>query len=265
MKKDVLSQDYIKTLLWGSVFDVCVVEETASTNTLVREKAELGAKEGLVIIGKKQTGGRGRMGRKFCSPKDSGLYMSLLLRPSFSPSETLYITAAAAVSVCRALEKFTDKKMGIKWVNDIYFGGKKLCGILTEASFSAGGDNLNYAVLGIGINIYAPKGGFDPEIANIAGAVFKEDEALENLKNKIAASILSEFWNIYTETDRRATICEYKERSILYGEKVDVIRANDVKSATVLSIDDDLKLKVIYDDGQIDRLYSGEVSIKKQS
>lgn len=264
LKTDKISENQINALLSGSVFNVRIVEEAVSTNTLVKEEAENGAKEGLVIIAKKQTGGRGRMGRSFHSPENSGLYMSLLLRPDFCPDETLFITCAAAVAVCRALEKFTDKKMGIKWVNDIYSGGKKICGILTEAAFTPDGKKLSYAVLGIGINLYPPKGGFSPEIKDIAGAVF-EKEIDESIKNEIASAVLCEFLRIYEENDRSAFISEYKSRSVLYGAKVDVLRPNSKKSATVLYIDDDLKLHVAYEDGTRDALFSGEVSIKKLS
>ena len=132
-----------------------------------------------------QTQGRGRLGRSFFSPSDSGLYMSILLRPDMAAADAVKITTAAAVSVALAVEKVSDQKPDIKWVNDIYINGRKICGILTEASFSMESGGLDCAVLGIGVNTYEPEGGFPEAIRDIAGPIFHERKS--DMRNRIAA------------------------------------------------------------------------------
>ena len=131
-----------------------------------------------MVIANEQTAGRGRLSRSFFSPKDTGIYMSLLLRPkNYSAKQAVRITTMAAVAMCEAIETVSDEKAEIKWVNDIFVRGEKVCGILTEGSFNLESGLLDYAVLGIGINIYQPKDGFPNELSSIAGAVFSEKQS----------------------------------------------------------------------------------------
>ncbi len=116
-------------------FDIDVRKEVTSTNNACKELAAVGAREGSVVISERQTGGKGRLGRKFFSPERTGIYMSIVLRPKITASESLLITTAAAVAVAEAIEVVANRKAGIKWVNDVFLGNKKVCGILTEASF----------------------------------------------------------------------------------------------------------------------------------
>ena len=135
-----------------------------STNTLVKHLAEQGGREGMVVIAQHQTAGKGRLGRSFYSPKGTGLYLSILLRPKFSAQEALSITTAAAVAVAEAVDQVTGKEGGeakIKWVNDVYYRYRKVCGILTEASIDFETGGLHYAVLGIGVNLTPPPGASD--------------------------------------------------------------------------------------------------------
>ena len=150
-----------------------------STNDIVKNAARAGAEEGFTVTARCQTAGRGRMGRSFFSPDGTGLYISILLRPTFHPKDALMITTAAAVATARALEAAGSRNIGIKWVNDLLINGKKIAGILTESSLSMGADSLDFAVLGIGINLLSPSNGFPEEIKDIAGAVF--DNAREEL------------------------------------------------------------------------------------
>ena len=151
-----------------------LVEKTLdSTNAAVRRLAEQGAPEGTVVLAGSQTQGRGRYGRTFYSPEDTGVYLSLLLRPAGDPQQTVLLTAAAAAAMCQAMEALGVENPQIKWVNDIFLSGRKVCGILCEASFSLETGAPEYVVVGAGINVYAPKGGFPPEIADIAGALWE--------------------------------------------------------------------------------------------
>lgn len=257
--------------------DITVYDEVDSTNTLLKEMASDGAREGAVVISNSQTGGKGRMGRSFYSPLDTGLYISVLLRPSnIEPHRALRITTMAAVAACHAIEavlpekeKSSGKKKSsedpkIKWVNDIYMDGKKVAGILTEASVSMENGNLEYAVLGIGFNVYPPKGGFPDEIKDIAGSILSSK--LPDAKNHIAASFLESFFSIYRDPDGAHYERAYKERSLVLRKAVDVIPTGGGKKrrAKVLDITDECNLVVKYQDGPKEEavLSSGEVSIR---
>ena len=241
-------------------FNITVLEKTESTNLLLKSMALNGAEEGSVVVAGEQTAGIGRMGRSFFSPGNTGIYISILLKPDINPGKSVLITTAAAVAVCRALEKNGVTNTGIKWVNDIYIDGKKICGILTQGSIDPRSNKLNFAILGIGINVYRPENDFPDEIKNIADAVFKEKK--ENIRNRLIADILSAFYDIYSDLSKTAFIDEYISKSIVIGKNVDVITASQVKTATVLGIDKNCKLHIQYDDGTESFLDSGEISIK---
>ena len=149
--------------------NVVFFDKTVSTNEEIKLIAESG-EEFTVAVAREQTGGKGRMGRKFESPV-GGLYFSVLLKPRFSAETCLKITTAAAVAMARAIEKVCGKSAEIKWVNDIYIKQKKVCGILTEGVFDAENGHIKYAVLGVGVNVATPKGGFPEEIRETAGVL----------------------------------------------------------------------------------------------
>ena len=260
---DILSvqgiRKYLNREIAGS--DISVLQTAASTNALLREKADSGAPEGCMILSNEQTGGRGRLSRSFFSPQDTGIYMSLLLRPeNYSAKEAVRITTMAAVAMCEAIESVSDEKAAIKWVNDIYVRGKKVCGILTEGSFSLESGLLEYAVLGIGINLYPPEDGFPRELADIAGAVFqtKQDDA----KNRIVSEFLNRFYSYYQEADQERYVGQYQKRSFVVGKQVTILSAGKQRDALVLGIDDQCRLLVRYDDGTEDCCLSGEISVR---
>ena len=236
-----------------------VYETITSTNTVLKERARNGAPHGLVIAAAHQTAGRGRMGRDFYSPADTGIYFSVLLRPKIKPEDCLLITTAAAVACARVLEQYTDSPVKIKWVNDIYVDDRKICGILTEASFRTPSD-IDYAVLGIGINLAPPKDGFPEDILHKAGTLFHEEAS--DLRGRIAAEVLNAFFKIYKNLESRSHVKEYQKRSYLDGKHIDVIKHDRIIPATALEICDDLTLKVRYEDGSLEHLSTGDVSIR---
>ena len=183
MTEDILSADGIKKYL-NDGYKITVLESTGSTNEALKREART-AGEWTVVIADSQTGGKGRMTRKFFSPKNCGIYMSVLLKPTLSVEKSVLITAAAAVAVSEAIEKLGHRETKIKWVNDVFICNKKVCGILTEGGINTETMGLDWAVLGIGINAYTPDGGFDDEIADIAGAVF--DGKSEGNRNRLTA------------------------------------------------------------------------------
>ena len=146
-----------------NVFTLEMYDVLTSTNTVMKERAD-SLPEWTVIISSSQTAGRGRIGRSFYSPSDSGIYLSVLLRPALPASEATRITTAAAVAACRAIESCTAATPSIKWVNDVFVNGKKVCGILTEGSLNMETGGLDWAVMGIGLDVYEPDGGFPEEI-----------------------------------------------------------------------------------------------------
>ena len=238
---------------------------TGSTNADMKRMADAGAAEGTVLIAAKQTAGRGRLGRSFYSPEGCGLYMSILLRPKLPVSDALRITTCAAAAAAEALETLSGKRALIKWVNDIMIGGRKVCGILAESSVCADG-SLRYCVLGIGVNLLPPAGGYPGELENIAGAVFDAGDAVE-LCMKTADAIVRRFMEYYRSgLESSAFREEYRRRSLLTGLDVDVIphAGAPAESAHVLGIDDDFSLAVRMDDGNVRHLSSGDVSVKRK-
>lgn len=260
---DIITADGIKSFLADNVKDIVkteVIGKTTSTNDIVRTRALQGENEGLVLVAGEQTDGRGRLGRTFFSPGDTGLYMSLLLRPQIEPEHATLITTAAAVSVCEALEKVGAENPQIKWVNDIFVKGKKVCGILTESGFNGEKKRLDYAVLGVGINVYSPKGGFPKAIEEIAGAVFTEKR--EDFRNRIAAEFLNSFMAYYKNLSEGRHCSAYAEKCFVVGKQVSVIQGDSVRRASVLGVNDDCSLYVEFSDGERASLNSGEISVR---
>lgn len=235
-------------------------EELDSTNVYAKELAKQGAEEGTVIIAQRQTKGYGRMGRCFHSPKGTGLYMSIILRPSLPPEKTLYITTAAAVAAAEVISSASSAECGIKWVNDIYINNKKVCGILTEAGFSNSG-TLDYAILGIGINICEPKEGFPNDIKDIAGAVF-DIPIDDQTRLKLTDSLVDKFFEYYKDLESKEYISYYRTKNITVGKEVTVISASESYSAKVMAIDDEFRLIVKNNKEELITLSSGEVCVK---
>lgn len=234
-------------------FDIRRFKVLDSTSTYLKALAESGEKEGVVIVSDAQTNGRGRQGKSFFSPSGTGLYMSLLLKPALPPHKALFITTAAAVAVCRAIEALYPHKAKIKWVNDVYINDKKVAGILTEASYNLDG-SLKYVLLGIGVNISTDN--FPNEIVDIAISLGKED-----LRESLLMEILSEFSLLYEALPSISFFEEYKSRSILIGREIEILGEKSL-FGTALDIDGDCHLIVKLDTGETVSLLSGEVSTK---
>ena len=238
-----------------------VFVSVGSTNTLCNEKAKSGEAEGYVAVAGAQTAGRGRRGRSFYSPAGTGIYMSLLLRPhGLTGDQVLGLTTMAAVAVSESIEALSDKKAEIKWVNDIFVDGKKVCGILSEAMYEVPSGALQCVIVGIGINAYAPEAGFPPEIAETAGCVFDKPEV--DLKNSLVAEVLNRFMKYYDDPKSDAVYDEYRTRSMVIDKDIKVLKKDATLKAHVLDIDRDCGLVVRYPDGTEEVLNSGEISIR---
>ncbi len=261
-ENDVLSAEGVRKYLKSPRIDLQYYRSISSTNTVLKKMAAEGAPEGLTLIAGAQTEGRGRMGRNFYSPSDSGIYMSLLLRPEMKAADVTSITACAAVAVAETLEELAGEPASIKWVNDVFMGGRKVCGILTEGSIDCENGIIQHLVVGIGINTGVPSGDFPEEIRNIAGAAFRQ-EKIPELRCRVAAGVLDRIMGYYEHLAENRFYPEYKSRSMVLGKPVSILSAGqDPEPADALDIDPDFALVVRCASGEIRRLNSGEVSIR---
>lgn len=261
-KNDILSSYSIKQHLKNPHLDISVFSSVTSTNTILKEMAEQGAKEGTVIIAEEQTAGRGRTGKQFYSPKGTGIYISILLRPDIPAEESLFLTTSAAVATARAIEDVSDKRALIKWVNDIYLEDKKTCGILTEGAFNVETGKLDYAIVGIGINVCIPDGGFPDNIKDIATAIFDKQTDSINKRSILIANLLDYFMEYYKDFKSKSYVKEYIERSMIIGKTITVIEGSKTSVAKAIDIDRNCRLKVQFENGTTKWLSSGEVSTK---
>ena len=187
--------------------------------------------------------------------------MSILLRPQISAEDALYITTAAAAAVADAIDAETGRHSAIKWVNDVFLDGKKVCGILTEGAIGMEDSSLEYAILGIGINAIEPKDGFPEELREIAGAVYPATAGAD-CRSRLIAAVLERFFAYYRALDEKTFLRSYRSRSVLKGKTVDVIRGGTVRPAVAGEIDDTCRLQVTYMDGSEEWISSGEVSVR---
>ncbi|WP_100065359.1 biotin--[acetyl-CoA-carboxylase] ligase [Miniphocaeibacter massiliensis] len=261
----ILSSQSIKKYLKVPNLEVEVFKTIDSTNSYLKKKAENGATEGSVVISEEQTKGRGRLGKSFYSPSDSGIYLSILLKPKLHAMKALYITTCAAVAISQAIDTISNSSSTIKWVNDIFIDNRKVCGILTEASFDLEGGGINYAILGIGLNLTMPSNGFPSDIKNIAGTIFNEKNLINDYKNKIIAKILNNFFYYYPNIEKKEFLEEYRNRSLILNKEIYLLRGDSKEEALALDIDDEFRLKVKKKDDTIEYISSGEVSIRKKS
>ena len=253
MDKKVLEQNLNQKL------NIEIFNELDSTNNYLKKLGSQGEKENQLVIALSQTGGRGRMGRSFYSPKGTGIYFSLLLHPEYAIEKSLLLTVMAAVSVAETVMKYNSNDVRIKWVNDVYIDGKKVCGILTEGAINAN-KMLDYAVVGIGINVIAPENGFPDDIKDIATAIFPGNTE-ENIKEKIVADIVNKLFDMYNGIDTDF-VNRYKQYSYLTGKEINIISGENTRPAVVLDITDDCRLLVKNKNGEIEEISSGDVSVR---
>ena len=246
-----------------SYIELEILPDIGSTNDYLREKAAQGKGEGYAVVAGAQTRGKGRTGRSFYSPADTGIYLSLLLRPKdCGPAQAVKFTTMAAVAACEAIEKVSHRSPQIKWVNDLYIDGKKVSGILTEASVSLENGSLEYVLLGIGINVYPPEKGFPQELRETAGSVFQERKS--DGKNQLTAGFLNRLMEIYTKEETGEYAEEYRKRSMVLGKRIQILTPEGEKGARALEIDKDCRLLVEYEDGNRELLRAGEIRIRPE-
>jgi len=256
---DVLASEIIKKHLTTKNLGKDILEilkSVDSTNLHIRKIQK--QTHGVVVIAEEQTTGQGRKERTFHSAK-GGLYMSIMLKPNISPLKLHFLTIAAAIAVIRSLKEVCGFTADIKWVNDIFYAGKKLCGISTDASFSAEILELKHVVLGIGINIQP----VDITLCNHAISV-KEIVGNGNFRNKLAANLLNNLENCIEnlEKSEKNILAEYKERIFIFGKSITVFEADKEYPAIARDISNEGALVIEDSDGNLRSISAAEVSIR---
>ena len=236
---------------------VLVFDSLDSTNTRAKAMLKDGENDDFLIVAREQTKGRGRFERKFYSPKDAGVYFSLVITPK-TQEEIAFYTPICAIATADAVRSVCGKNALVKWVNDVYVDGKKCAGILCEATSSKNGE-IDKVVMGIGVNLYEKDGGFDEEIKDKACAVA---DGVENASNRIVATIVNEIRELIENFDKEYIVAKYRRLSMLIGKKIEVCKEeNSAEKAIAVDIDENCGLIVRYGDGKEENLRIGEVKI----
>lgn len=262
---DRLSSGEMQSRLDGCVIGsrlICL-DSVDSTNNYAKKAADEGAPHGTVILSDRQTGGRGRQGKSFSSPAGKGLYLSALLRPDCPPMDVINMTAWTAVAVCDAVEQVIGERPGIKWTNDIILRGKKLCGILTEMGLEAESGQLQYVVIGIGINVSQDEQEFSGELSPIAISL---EQALGRpiRRADLAAAVIRALDRMVQDfpTQKQAYLERYRSGCLTIGHEVRLIQKGETQIAYAQTIDDDFALVIRKQDGTTETVTAGDVSVR---
>ena len=229
-----------------------------STNIRAKQLASQGAPHGYLVCADSQSSGHGRFGRAFFSPERSGVYISYVLRPAIPAERAVMITSLAAVAVARAIEALAEVDVKIKWVNDLYINDRKTCGILCEASMDFESGQLEYVVLGIGVNVARMT--FPEELRDIATSIENESGAPVS-RSRLIAEISNQLEGLYDQLETGEFMAESRARSNVIGRDVTVIRGDARYEAHALDIDDQGRLVVRTASG-VERIGAGEISLK---
>ena len=240
-----------------------LLDTVDSTNTEVKRRAATGAAEGLVVLSRHQTAGRGRSGRSFHSPEGSGLYLSALLRPSLPPKAVVNLTAWVAVAVCDGIQAACSVRPQIKWTNDLILNGKKLCGILTELGLDRNTGALDYLVVGVGINVNQTPDCFPEDIRSIATSLSLELGREIDL-NRLAVEVIRALDRMYAQfpAGKSAFLNRYRADCLTVGNPVKLVTPASSREAFATGIDEEFRLLVAYPDGTTDAVSTGEVSVR---
>lgn len=240
---------------------ISVYKTIGSTNTEAKKMAVDGAPHGTVLISEEQTAGRGRRGRSFYSTNGLGIYISFVLKPELTVQDSVLITTAASVAVSRAIEKVTGIQTQIKWVNDLFYQKKKICGILTEAVTDCETGCIDSLILGIGINYCLDPNCIPEELRAIVGSLF-EQKPEKITRNHLCAALINEVLDLCEHLTEREFLKEYKEKSMVLGNRILVIGQGHPVPATAIDIDSTGGLVVRFDSGETKTLNSGEITIR---
>jgi len=261
---DFLLANEIRERLETRVFgkqDIVYFQETDSTNLRAKSLADRGAPEGTVVIAESQTEGRGRRGRTWFSPAGEGIYVSVILRPALSPNEASRLTLLAAVAAAETLLHLTSLSVRIKWPNDIMVRGKKLAGILTQVSTEM--DAVDYIVVGLGLNVNTPLKHFPADLRNSATSIQAEMNG-PFPRIRLLRLYLERFedrYEMFKQSGFQPILERWKELSDIIGKRIRVDLLNHYCTGEVLDIDQDGILILREQDGTLQRILSGDVTL----
>ncbi len=235
-----------------------IYDTLESSNRTAKLLALDGAAHGTLVLTAHQSAGRGRLGRRFESPAGKGVYFSVLLRPAVSAANAQAVTIGAAVAVCRAVQQLCGLSLAIKWVNDLYYNGKKVCGILTEAGTNLESGQLEWLVVGIGLNLTSCPQDLPPELAHKAGSLYPGGPSPVG-RAALAGAIARELLSLCPAFD---CLDEYRRRCFVPGHWVTVCTQTETYAARALCIDDDGRLVIERETGRTEALRCGEVTTR---
>ena len=262
---DLLLPEEIRFQLQTRTFgrgDIHYFQETESTNSRAKEAALSGCPEGTLFVAEHQTAGRGRRGRRWFSAPQHGLCMTLVLRPPFAPPGLTLLPLLTAVAVSEAVEEASGLRAEVKWPNDLLIGGKKFCGILTEAGFDL--DTIDYAVIGIGLNINTPREAVPGELQSIATSLAIEGGGSFS-RAGLARAILQHFEQRYEEACAGgfdSALTAWRERSCTLGREVTIKQEAGDITGTAEELSSDGALLLRRPDGSLQTVLSGDVSLR---
>ena len=242
---------------------LCYYETLPSTNDLAKQLAAEGAPQGTVVLAGQQTAGRGRLGRSFYAPAGLGLYFSLILRPNCSPQQLMHLTCAAAVAACDAVEATTGIRPQIKWTNDLVAKCKKLGGILTELSVDPKSGNVDWVVIGIGINCRHSREDFPSELQDMTTSLLQLTDC--SVAPGILAGHLIRSLSLTAQTlltEKAQILDAYKQNCMTLGQDVVLLRGDERRYGKALDISQDGGLVVQFDNGSVETVDSGEISVR---
>ncbi len=261
---DVLRQNDIKPGLKTKVIgkEIHLFSEISSTNTLAMEMASRGAPEGAVVIAETQTGGKGRLGRKWISPKGN-LYFSVILRPDVPLHKAPLSTLIGAVAVASAIRTVCQLHAAIKWPNDVLLSGKKVSGLLTE--MSAEQDRIRHIVLGIGVDV-----NMDPEVLpsdiRTTTTTLMSETGRKVSRTALLREILRELdhWYQVLLHDPADVLKEWEKLNMTIGNRIAVSGAGEIFEGSAQGIDAEGRLIVKLDEGTARTVAAGDVTIVKK-
>ncbi len=252
---DILSESGIMAHLEDENIKTMVFKSIDSTNSEAKRRIAQGLECDAIFASEEQTAGRGRRGKSFYSPVSSGIYFSAVIHPEVGLADSTAITSAAAVAVCEALSAITYKRPEIKWVNDIFIDGRKVCGILTEAVSDLESGRVQAVIVGIGINVTTED--FPEEIRDIAGALGNSID-----RCALIADIFKRLKSLSERLPDRSFMESYRKHSLVIGRNITFVRNGVNYTAHAVTIHDGGELEVITSEGETIVLNSGEISIR---
>ena len=263
---DILSKGSVSVYLPDSrCEDLLVFDSVDSTNTVLKDLASKGAKSGTVVIADHQTGGKGRRGRSFASPSGEGIYMSYLFKPESGFDKISDLTSWTAVAVSDAIRNAYGLDSQIKWVNDLLMNRKKICGILTEVTVEGESGFIDTCIIGIGVNVN--EASFPSGLSEIATSISIENGGTKFIRAKLASEMIKSMDKLASNWPSGPYYLErYRELNITTGSRItafpQMTENGQGRTGEAIAINEDFSLKVKFDDGSVENLRSGEVSVR---